>query len=437
MTHEDMLAGDEADSQDALPKGSPYRVAPLKAEVRMPHPVVWMILYLPFGALGGYVSVALTNQASDHGISISDAALLIGAQMLMNWLKWLWAPIVDISLTPRAWYVISTLASAVGVVAMSMVPLDNAHLGLLVAIVAAANLINTMVGMSVEAMIGHAPAHQFGRISAWFQAGNLGGAGFGGGLGLYLLKNLIAPWMSGAIMAALFVACCFFLRYTPVVPASHKGKSVGRAVGGVVKDLGRMVKSRGGLLAAILCFLPIGTGAAAGVLTQDAVAGFWNATDEVAWVQGVLAGAVTAVGCFVGGYACERARPQRVYAAFGIFLAIVAVGMAVAPHRPIDYVVWNLVYSFGVGLTYSAFTAVVLDAMGAGSGATKYNIFASLANFPIWWLGLLLALVADKYGARSMLLTEAALGVIGVVAFAAAILFVRESRLPERPVEVP
>ena len=73
----------------------------------------------------------------------------------------------------------------------------------------------------------------------------------------------------------------------------------------------------------------------------------------------------------------------------------------------------------------------VLEAMGKGSGATKYNIYASASNFPIWWLGLLLGVVAQRYGMRRMLLTEAALGVVGVAVFAVARRQVRRSKLPE------
>ena len=111
------------------------------------------------------------------------------------------------------------------------------------------------------------------------------------------------------------------------------------------------------------------------------------------------------------------------YAGIGLILAVIAVGMGLAPHGPIDYVVWSMIYALGVGLAYAAFTAVVLDAMGPGSGAAKYNIFASLSNFPMWWLGLLLGYVTEKSGSRGapwMLFTEAALSVAGVVVFAMA-----------------
>jgi PAT family beta-lactamase induction signal transducer AmpG len=390
-----------------------------------PHPVIWTILYLPFGALYGFGSVALTNLASQRGISISQAALIIASGLMISWLKWLWAPVVDISLTPRAWYLLSTVLSGIGVFAMSAVPLDSRHFALLIFIVATANFVNSIVGMAVEAIIaGSIPPSHAGRVSAWLQAGNLGGIGVGGGLGLYLLVHLPEPWMSGAIMAALFCCCCAALRFTPEVASKHRGRGPWIAVRGVIGDLWTMFRTKDGFQAAILCALPIGTGTAQGVLTQDAVAKYWGAgSDEVALTQGLLSGLVTATGCFIGGFLCQRLHPRVAYAGIGLILAVIAVAMGVTPHRPIDYVVWSMIYVLGVGLAYAAFSAVVLDAMGPGSGATKYNVFASLSNFPMWWLGLLLGYIAEKGGHRGapwMLFTEAGLNVVGVVAFATA-----------------
>ncbi len=102
--------------------------------------------------------------------------------------------------------------------------------------------------------------------------------------------------------------------------------------------------------------------------------------------------------------------------------------MGVCPATVSMYIFWNLVYAFVVGLAYAAFTALALDAMGKGSAATKYNVFASLANFPGWWLGLLLGVVAQKWGARRMLFTEAAFGIAGVIVLAFSVHFVRTQR---------
>ena len=78
---------------------------------------------------------------------------------------------------------------------------------------------------------------------------------------------------------------------------------------------------------------------------------------------------------------------------------------------------WSLVYAWAVGICYAAFTALVLDAMGKGSAATKYTIYASLSNFPIWWVGLALGKVADDHGPVVMLLAEAGLAVAGLMIF--------------------
>ena len=121
--------------------------------------------------------------------------------------------------------------------------------------------------------------------------------------------------------------------------------------------------------------------------------------------------------------------PRIAYSGIGLALAAVAVLMGVCPATVSMYVVWSLVYAFAVGLAYAAFTALVLDAMGKTSAATKYNVFASLSNFPLWWLGLLLGVVAEKWGARRMLFTEAAFGVIGVIVFAFSVRLVGRSKL--------
>ncbi len=388
---------------------------------RSPHPSVWSILYLPFGAFSGFVTIALTFLATKHGLSIGEGALLTGASMLTQWMKWLWAPAVDVTLSPRAWYVISTGLSAAAVFAMAALPLGPATLGVLLAIIAVGSLINSVVGMAVEAMIANiTQPSEAGRVSAWFQAGNLGANALGGALGLTLMIHLPKPWMAGAIMAALFMACCFALGLVPHIEAQHSAAgSALAAVRGVVGDLKQMLKTRGGLLAALLCVMPVGTGAAQGVLTQAKVAAYWHAgATEVALVQGLFAGGVTIAGAFGGGWLCERFHPRAAYLGIGIFLGVIATGMALFPPTVTAYVTFNLAYAFGVGLAWSAFTAVVLDAMGPGSGATKYNVYASLSNFPIWWLGLLLGFVAGRSGAPDMLLTEAGLGVVGVTLFA-------------------
>lgn len=384
-----------------------------------PHPAVWMVLMVPFGAAGGFVTVGLTFLATKHGLSITQGALLVGASLAAQWLRWLWAPLVDITLTPPRWYALSNILIAITLLAMSAVPMTPATLPVLLLLIAASSLATTVLAMAAEAvMTVCTPAQQIGRVSAWQQAGNLGGTGLGGGLGLYLLERLPAPWMAGALMAALMLLCGWAWRHVPAVRLHSGQGSAAKAVAGVVRELRAMLRERGGMLAAALLLMPVGTGAASGVLTQAAVAARWGAdANAVALTQGVLSGAVTAVGCFIGGWLCERVHPRTAYAAIGLLLGGVDLAMVLAPATVDMYVGISMVYSLGIGIAYAAYAAVVLDAIGVTAAATKFSVMASLANFPIWWVGLLLGWVADHHGAAAMLETEAALSVLGVGIF--------------------
>jgi hypothetical protein len=57
-------------------------------------------------------------------------------------------------------------------------------------------------------------------------------------------------------------------------------------------------------------------------------------------------------------------------------------------------------------------------------------VLASLCNFPFWWVGLTLGVVADRWGPRAMLLTESALGIVGLLVFFGVDLVVKRSSLP-------
>ena len=99
--------------------------------------------------------------------------------------------------------------------------------------------------------------------------------------------------------------------------------------------------------------------------------------------------------------------------------------VAIAPRTVMIFVSFNMVYAFITGLSYSAFSAFVLDAIGAGHAATKYNGFASLSNAPIWYTGLVLAWAHTKWGPVGMLATETVMGVTGILIFGVALIVVK------------
>ena len=109
-------------------------------------------------------------------------------------------------------------------------------------------------------------------------------------------------------------------------------------------------------------------------------------------------------------------------------MSFCAVGMAFAPRTEEMYVVFTLIYAFIQGLTYAAFTAVVLEAIGLGAAATKYNVYASLSNMPIAYMTLVDGWAHTRWGAAGLLDVEAAIGVAGILVFVGV-----AALLPRRP----
>src|SRR5258705_8768997 len=110
---------------------------------------------------------------------------------------------------------------------------------------------------------------------------------------------------------------------------------------------------------------------------------------------------------------------KAAYAGYGVLQALCTVSMALAPRTEAAYVVFTTLYAFITGLTYAGFSAFVLEAMGKGAAATKYNVFASLSNTPIYAMTRIDGLAHGKWGPGGMLYAEAAFGGLGLLVFIA------------------
>ena len=381
------------------------------------HPSIFMFLIIPFGAMGGYLGVTVAYLLKQHGITVAQVAGLLALALVPHTWKFLWAPIADTTLTRKGWYLVGAVSSAIGIFATGALDPTKASLPLLSIIVFTSNLGCTLLGMSTESLMAYdTNEDQKGRAGGWFQAGNLGGAGVGGGLGLWLAQRLPEPWMSGAVIGALCLACAIALLFIEEPAASHRHDSLGRSLAFVVRDLWNTARSRIGLLALILCFLPIGSGAAGGLFA--AVAGDWKATaDTVALVSGVLGGVIAALGCICGGWLADRMDRKNAYVLYGLLQAACAVAMALAPRTEWMFIVFTSLYAFITGLTYAGFTAFVLEAMGLGAAAIKYSLYASLSNMPIWYMTLVDGWAQTRWNSAMMLYVEAALCIAGLVLF--------------------
>lgn len=387
------------------------------------HPAAFLVLGSPFGVMSGYLTVALAWQLSKAGLSVEQVGTLVAVSFIPHTWKFLWAPVLDTTLRRRTWYLLGAVPSALGILASGMVPATPAGLPMLTAVVLASNVAVTFVAMAVEGLMAHSTAEdRKGRAAGWFQAGNLGGNGIGGGAGLWMAQVLPEPWMAAAVLGAFCALCCTALLFVAEPPAAAAHAAPRRRylheLVEVAKDLWRVARSRRGYLALLICFLPIGSGAASGL--WSAVADDWHASaNTVALATGVFSGIVSAAGCIAGGFLCDRMDRKAAYGVFGLLLAAVAIGMAVAPRTEAMYIAFTTAYSFVCGLCYAAFSAVVLEAIGRGAAATKYSVFASLSNMPIAYMTVVDAAGHTRWGVHGLLLADAGAGVLGLLLFAA------------------
>jgi MFS family permease len=398
--------------------------------VRRTHPSVFLVLIVPFGAMGGYLSVAIGYQLTQAGVSVEEVAALIAASYIPQTWKFLWAPVADTTLSRKTWYLLAGLVSAVGIFVTGAVPADAASLPLLYAAVLISNVASTFLAMATESlMVYNTPPALQGRAGGWFQAGNLGGNGLGGGAGLWLAQTLPEPWMAAAAIAVACALCCAALWFVPEPPPLARTGHYGPMLLEVLKDLWQVVRARAGILALLICFLPIGSGAASNLWA--AVADDWHASaNTVALATGVFSGIVSALGCIFGGYGADRMDRKTAYALYGLLMALSTVAMAVAPRTETMYVVFTLIYAFIQGLTYAGFTAVVLETIGLGAAATKYNLYASLSNMPIAYMTLVDGWAHTRWGAAGLLNVEAAFGVVGIIVFIVVAMVLPRRALP-------
>jgi PAT family beta-lactamase induction signal transducer AmpG len=394
------------------------------------HPSVFMFLFTPFGVMFGYVSVTLAYLLTKAGIPLEQVAPLVAVGLLPNIVKFIWAPLVDATLTFKKWYLISSIATSIGILLTGILPRAVENLPLFTIVVLVSSFANTFLAMATESLMAYdTPENMKGRAGGWLQAGNLGGLGLGGGAGLWLADKLPAPWMSAGVIAIACLLCSFGLYFLPDTKSTIRTHSLRTTFINLNKDIWNVIKSRMGFLALFLCFLPIGSGAASNL--WSAVSGDWSASaDTVALVIGALGGLLSAIGCLLGGWICDRMDRKRAYIIFGLLQAGCAVGMAFSPRTETMFIGWTSLYAFSTGLTYAGFSAFVLEAIGKGAAATKYNVFASLSNFPIYYMIYIDEWAHKKWSAFGMLNIEAIMGLLGMILFITIFVSVNKMRPP-------
>src|SRR2546421_3242358 len=376
-------------------------------------PVTFFFLVLPYGISSGFVSITLPFVLVRAGFSVALAASIAAVGVAANLWRFLWGPVADLTLTARRWYLLGLVTAAVTLLLLGFIPSQHNAIGLLMAVVFISQVAGTLIVLPIGGLMAHTVADEAkGRAAGWYQAGNLGGTGLGGGAGVWLASHFSKEIAGGALAIAMLAsaAAIYFASDVRIVSTETIGERM-RLLG---RDIFDMLRLAIPLFTIVLVMSPIGAGAMSGL--WSAVAPDWKAEpDRVALVAGILNGVISAIGCIIGGWVADRVGRWWAYFGSGLALAIVAIVMAVAPRSPESFIVGVLAYSFINGIAYAAFSAVVLLAIGRGAASTKYATLSSLGNLPVVYMTASDGWVHDRCGTAWMLYYEALIAIACII----------------------
>jgi PAT family beta-lactamase induction signal transducer AmpG len=377
-------------------------------------PFAFFFLVLPYGISSGFVSITLPFFLTKAGFSVAAAGAIVAVGVSANLWLFLWGPLADLTLTPKRWYLIGLTTGAGAIFVLSLLPFQQSAAAVLTIMVFVSQIATTLVVLPLGGLMAHTvPDERKGRAAGWYQAGNLGGTGIGGGAGVWLGTHL-SKELAGSVLGFAMLLSALALYFASDVRIVSEGATFRARMRLLGRDLLAMIRSAIPLLSLVLVASPIGAGAMNNL--WSAVADDWRANaNVVALVTGVLNGILSAIGCVVSGWIVDRFGRWLAYFGFGVVLAIVAIVIAIVPRTPLAYEIGVLIYALFVGTNYAAFSAIVVHAIGKGVASTKYAFCQSLGNLPVVYMTALNGWVHDKKGPSWMLMTEALAAIVCVI----------------------
>ena len=229
-----------------------------------PHPSIFLLPNLPFGITGGYITVVVPYLVTRAGLPVFTAAFIVAIGLVPKAGKLFWAPLADIGLTLKKWYVIGAATAGGMLLLQGLLPLTHATVPFVTAALFTAELGSSLLSPSLGGLMAEAiPDKLKGRAAGWYQLGGKVGAGAGGGIGLWLAVHA-TPAAPGLVLGLACVACIFGLRFLQE-PERYLSANAFDRVKRIARELWQPLISREGLVVAALAVSPIGISGVAGL----------------------------------------------------------------------------------------------------------------------------------------------------------------------------
>jgi len=371
---------------------------------------------LPKHLVLGYITVELVFGWRAQGASATVLSGLIAFGMVPLLFSLVLAPLADAALGPRRWWAIGAVATCATLGALISIPFGSTTLTIAALMFVSqfgGNLILLAIDVVISATVA---ADRKGAANTWGMIGKYVGLALGGGGGLWLQRQGTTHAGAFAIVVAVVAVCSLALvRLGPDTRAiAHANVVTG--LRRTLADVWSYMRTATGARLVVFCMLPIGLGTATDLWTI--FAGHWHAgASVVGLIQGGPAEIATLAGIVVGGPLADRAQPTRAFFVWAMVNAALVVGLAFAPAVPMVLIAGALAYGFLFGLTQIVSLGVIYALIGERSGASKVTICNVLLNVPVMIVLAADGWIGDRFGMPAILIGEAVLTVVSLVAF--------------------
>jgi PAT family beta-lactamase induction signal transducer AmpG len=356
-----------------------------------------------------------------HGVSVDKIADVVAISAIPNFWYFLWSPVVDLGFLRRTWILIAAGVSAL--CAWIAIAWATASLPQLTVLLFAGNIFSMLLSSSCGAVLSttiHPSAR--GRASGWYNAGNLGGGALGAGVAIWLASFIPPLALACASAAMVFLPALAALAVFEEPSPRMAPVPLFRALGRDVWELLRAPATWAGL---VFFLSPVGSAAVANLISS--VGPDYRASDaQVAWVSGVAGGLLSALGCMLGGFICDRMSRMAAYSLAGLLSAVFSAWMALGKASPLTYTGGYAGYALAAGIAYAAFTALELEVLGKRPHAagTAYSLLGSSGNLPISYMTWVDGAAYKRAGARGLMGIDAlanGVGALLLLVFAATV----------------
>jgi PAT family beta-lactamase induction signal transducer AmpG len=380
---------------------------------RPEHPWIYSLLIAPSAVVangvvqGGVLAYLLSQQ----GVGSKGQSHLIFLLALPTWLYFLWSPITDFFVKRRTW-LIAGAVSAAAFMAIAF-HLHNLSSGISEGLMLLSACCTQLVVSSCGGMMGAMSSERAKRASSGFyQAGSMGFGALSISVLIPLSSRVSADKLG--LVAAAMIALPALLAFAAPRQETIATGSFGKTMERVWTEF-RATFFRWEALPYAACMtFPMASGAAIGLLPGVAQQYGVNG-DNVAWINGLLGGALMAAGAVAMGAVRYKMRAGLMYMIVALINCAALAVLWLGPLRPATYMAGTILYLFTVGACYAMFTAVVLEFMGDSgkSGSTRYSIINSLGNVPVVYMLIVDGVGGERWGGRGLAGSECVVGAIG------------------------